>query len=94
MQSFQEDLQENGLNGVNPNQTSSPTDAQIGYCAKLWDEFDADAKAESKLKFTWEPYHLHLLIWQLEEIIREKRAILDSIGYYKPVKMWAIWTDQ
>ena len=35
MQSFQEDLQENDLNGVNPNQTSSPTDAQIGYCAKL-----------------------------------------------------------
>ena len=35
MQSFQEDLQENDLNGVNPNQTSSPTDAQIGYWAKL-----------------------------------------------------------
>ena len=35
VQSFQEDLQESDLNGVNPNQTSSPTDAQIGYCAKL-----------------------------------------------------------
>jgi len=85
MWSSQENLQENNT-GANSMHTPSPQGAhKWNIVQSSPEEFDAVAGANSNIvqEFTWNPYHLHILIWHLEEIIKEKRAILDSIGYYQ-----------